>query len=407
MKTKLRFGKSLGSTLPALLSVVGAAFAGGTWFLFESGSQTQRSAQAASDVRPGKNVGQDTKAVHSSTRDQISTAIAKHLITQSNGPNKVGKLPTVADLRKQYPFESLSRRLDYETRLKADRPQPKLTADAVKRLDQDQATQLANFLDVRRKSLEALHSANAERFIKQSGFGRTRMGFSPSPSYLPAPAVEPLPLAKGPRLTPDSTVTANVELPTKNAPTADNPFQMPSRTGLWDLHAGSRLGFLNPATFGFVKSREQVAGFASHAFSVMPQLHGASTTRQDKTRANIKRSEPRGWIIRKLELVSLLTHETPRAYVSDHLPRMDELSDAKTRRLTDLEFRGLRQLRDGEDIDIQATPNIIRMVGSLRATKRCMECHRVQRGELLGAFSYLLQRDPPIHVQPPSDIPAT
>jgi hypothetical protein len=30
------------------------------------------------------------------------------------------------------------------------------------------------------------------------------------------------------------------------------------------------------------------------------------------------------------------------------------------------------------------------MLGSLRAAKQCLDCHNVQRGELLGAFSYRL-----------------
>ena len=30
------------------------------------------------------------------------------------------------------------------------------------------------------------------------------------------------------------------------------------------------------------------------------------------------------------------------------------------------------------------------MLGSLRAAKPCLDCHNVQRGELLGAFSYRL-----------------
>ena len=42
------------------------------------------------------------------------------------------------------------------------------------------------------------------------------------------------------------------------------------------------------------------------------------------------------------------------------------------------------------------------MLGSLRATKECLQCHRVEHGALLGAFSYELLRDPQID---PSDVP--
>ena len=43
---------------------------------------------------------------------------------------------------------------------------------------------------------------------------------------------------------------------------------------------------------------------------------------------------------------------------------------------------------------VEATTNRIRMLGSLRASKQCLECHRGHYGALLGAFSYELLRDP-------------
>jgi hypothetical protein len=35
------------------------------------------------------------------------------------------------------------------------------------------------------------------------------------------------------------------------------------------------------------------------------------------------------------------------------------------------------------------------MVGALRAARQCLECHEGRRGDLLGTFSYVLQRVPP------------
>jgi len=32
------------------------------------------------------------------------------------------------------------------------------------------------------------------------------------------------------------------------------------------------------------------------------------------------------------------------------------------------------------------------MLGSLRAAKQCLECHTAKRGDLLGAFSYVLHQ---------------
>ena len=103
-----------------------------------------------------------------------------------------------------------------------------------------------------------------------------------------------------------------------------------------------------------------------------------------------------------MELVSLLKHDTPGVYVSRNVPRMEELRDAKVRPLNDFETPSLKKLVDGEDVVVSASLNRIQMLGSLRATKECLQCHRVEHGALLGAFSYELLRDPQID---PSDVP--
>ena len=41
----------------------------------------------------------------------------------------------------------------------------------------------------------------------------------------------------------------------------------------------------------------------------------------------------------------------------------------------------------------------ILMMGALRASKQCLQCHDVQRGELLGTFSYEMLRDPPLEAK--------
>jgi hypothetical protein len=97
-----------------------------------------------------------------------------------------------------------------------------------------------------------------------------------------------------------------------------------------------------------------------------------------------------------------LKHETPRVYESDHLPRMEELSSAtaKTRELGKFEAAALQKLLEGEEIHTAGTPNRIEMLGAVRASKQCLQCHEVPRGTLLGAFSYELRRDPPIKIAP-------
>ena len=96
----------------------------------------------------------------------------------------------------------------------------------------------------------------------------------------------------------------------------------------------------------------------------------------------------------RLELVSLLKHAKPAVYVSRNLPNMEELSDVPTRPLNSFEQAALERLHKGMDVINKASLNKIEMIGSLRASKQCMQCHDVQRGALLGAFSYELLRDP-------------
>ena len=72
---------------------------------------------------------------------------------------------------------------------------------------------------------------------------------------------------------------------------------------------------------------------------------------------------------------------------------MDELSEAAARPLDGFEREALAKLRRGEDLIVQEAPQQMRMLGSIRAVHQCLDCHSVQRGELLGAFSYRLASD--------------
>ncbi len=103
------------------------------------------------------------------------------------------------------------------------------------------------------------------------------------------------------------------------------------------------------------------------------------------------------WQTRRMNLVSLLKSPQPAVYESENVPAMQELVNAKTRPLDKFEAGALKRLRDGEELVTASQTNRILMLGSVRATKRCLECHSVQRGELLGAFSYELIRVKPIN----------
>ncbi len=147
----------------------------------------------------------------------------------------------------------------------------------------------------------------------------------------------------------------------------------PQESELTETHQEGLNDFLDRERMGFIQDVEHVAGFQPHQFRQMPTTLGQ-------------------WQISKLELISLLRHKEPVAYVSKYLPNMEKLKEVSTRPLDTFESAALERLRTEQDLVIQDGVNHIRMVGSLRAADDCLQCHSVQRGELLGAFTYLLER---------------
>src|SRR5262249_54569712 len=134
--------------------------------------------------------------------------------------------------------------------------------------------------------------------------------------------------------------------------------------GLYSLHLYAILDFADPKEFGFFKDRRHVAGFRPHQLRWVP--HPAER-----------------WEVRRLELVGLLLHEKPVAYVTEHLPRMDELGEAATRPLDPFEASALGRLRHGEDLLYHEVPGGMRMLGAIRSVKQCVACHGGERGDLL------------------------
>ena len=312
------------------------------------------------------------------------------------------------ELRKKYPYESVAPRLEYEKQRvesEKDRPAPKLSAEAassVKEMDAqlDPKGPMWKWTGVRSESLRLLHSDQVEKFIAREGFGLSRMP-TPSPGELEYQS-EPIPFAEKSGASSQVAEGRHLPLPTseKVAAQAGNEFRLPPVDILGGLVRGNTLEFANAAGFGHVKDREHVAGFQSHQFVYRPDLYYP----QPKPGEDPEKAEK--WLMRSLELVSLLKHDKPAVYVSDHLPRMDDLKAAKTRPLSDFEAKSLEKLRGGEEFVADATANRIVMLGAVRASKQCLECHYVQRGELLGAFSYDLLRDPPIKTPAPAEKPA-
>jgi hypothetical protein len=140
------------------------------------------------------------------------------------------------------------------------------------------------------------------------------------------------------------------------------------------MHEAGVVDFVYPDRFGFFKDRRHVAGFQPHRFSEIPPF-------------------PTRLRLQTIDLVGLVRHEEPVAYVSDSLPSMEELREAPTRPLDPFEELGLKALRGGDTLFVRDTTGGLRALGAIRSVKQCLACHGGQRGDLLGAFSYTLQAD--------------
>jgi hypothetical protein len=277
----------------------------------------------------------------------------------------------------QYPVESMEERLAYERRRTPDRVGAALgtaeeTASGPRSrlltLTENWTEEESNSPLVRRRqdALRRLHDEAVLDFINSPGFGVSRGIPSPRP-WLTAPTPEPF---RQPPQQPDS-------YPWR--PLTGDEQEPAARKGA-DLvsHKDRIVEFVNVPGFGYVKDRRHVAGFRPHGLGNWPPY----TRSQEYTHRDDER----------IELVSLLKHDPPGVYLSENLPRMQDLHDAPVRALDDFEETALGELRQGHDLVTGTTPQHFRMLGAIRAGKQCLACHDVERGELLGAFSYHFTR---------------
>jgi hypothetical protein len=248
----------------------------------------------------------------------------------------------------------------------------------------------------RTEALARIHSAEVQKFVTNPGFGHMRMHvtrFGTTPEKYPGDWSEAdrgdevkLP-ADGDFFTPN---------PDKKGPT------LPATAALASFHTATAHEFARPDSWGLVKDKKQVAGFLPHALAFAPsQSDRRRLDRENPTKDETGRvtgyPEIERWAVRKVELVGILMHDSPVVYVteSQKLPTMADVANAKTRELSDFEAKGLKQLAAGKDaVVVDATTNQVRMVGAIRMAQACLKCHDGARGDLLGAFSYDLVRDP-------------
>jgi hypothetical protein len=215
----------------------------------------------------------------------------------------------------------------------------------------------------RNYALRQLHEHAVRVFIDQPGFGVTRMSGISERSLRDELRDTEIISQPGMRL-PPASLAATLE------------GQKPLKQGSEDiiaLHEKGLIDFVYPSGFGYFRDRQHVAGFQAHQFSKVPP-------------------SPDPWRLQTLDLVGLVVHDAPLAYVSDSLPRMDELRDSPTRPLDEFETTGLAALRRGEDLFASASAEGMRALGAVRSTKQCLTCHEGARRDLLGAFSYTFAR---------------
>lgn len=101
------------------------------------------------------------------------------------------------------------------------------------------------------------------------------------------------------------------------------------------------------------------------------------------------------WRVREFHLVGLVKHSVPVVYLADANPKTRAEGpkagvDIPTRKLDAFETAALEAVRGGELLRAERKGSGIRSFAPITAGQRCVACH--DRGSLLGAFSYELER---------------
>lgn len=317
-----------------------------------------------------------------------------------------------------YPFESLAERLKFDipgraritktfptANLDLDKWQPQFhTAERSKippvslavLMTEQQIGREQHF--ERSQALAALHQVEVRKFVTNPGFGMSRMVQMPRyfMQYTETPPKDWSEADRGEPVTLPKTGDFFNPSKDKKGPT------LPSVLALSSFHASTTLEFSRPDSWGLVKDKKQVAGFQPHTLEFIPDAHARSrydmkNPIKDKTGKAVSLPLVERWAVRKVELIGLLMHDSPVVYLTPDgkLPTMDAAKDANTRELSKFESDGLKDLAAGKEVvTVDATTNQVRMVGAIRMANACLKCHEGKRGDLLGAFTYDLVRDP-------------
>jgi hypothetical protein len=264
-------------------------------------------------------------------------------------------------LRGEFPYESMDERVPPPKKSAVN----KLSDEAKKYLDEmDSKLAVDRGASERTYALRQLHENSVEAFINSPGFGVGRSIRASDINWTTLTSKRDDEAISQPGSPFASTLVESDFTLSPNRRDLDSTRQ---------THVDGVLDFVNPAGFGVIESRKKVLGFQSHRFRKLPK--------SERLR------------IGAIELVGLLMHPEPVVYISDNLPSMKEARTAPKRALNHFESAALKNLYEGNDFFIRQTTEGVRALGAIRAGEQCVKCHGGIRGDLLGAFSYSLQRD--------------
>lgn len=100
----------------------------------------------------------------------------------------------------------------------------------------------------------------------------------------------------------------------------------------------------------------------------------------------------RPYQLQRMELVSINGSGEPFAYVNDfYNPTKERLPTAEHRALTEFELSAVKKIKVGREVVYNGDAEQPVLVGDIRATRSCLECHSVKPGELLGCMTYELR----------------
>jgi hypothetical protein len=271
----------------------------------------------------------------------------------------VGQATKRSELVERNAFESM------EDRVPAPRKSDQIAlSTATKKHLGDLETRLAGETNnMRVLMLKRLHESSIATFINSPGFGAVRR-IEPNEMTLRIWNRDELPIPQPGPIFSLPLSEKDVGEPTKDIDTVP----------LREMHLNGIVDFVNPQGFGWIESRQKVAGFRPHQFSAVPHTQRLK--------------------VRTVELVGILMHDSPVVYISDKLPSMQAARNAPTRSLSPFEAVGLEKLQKGEDLFVSETVEGVHLLGALRSVEQCIKCHGGERGDLLGAFSYNLLRLP-------------